>query len=129
VLHPALHVLATRPLWLAEHAEAYTELAAAELADAAAQGRLAVLRAAVGLCALGVAATLAGVALMLWAVMPAAPASTAATWALWVAPAAPLPVALLAWALQHHARQGTPFAVLRQQWQADMALLRSATSP
>ena len=30
MLHPVIHVLATRPLWLAEHAEAYSELAAAE---------------------------------------------------------------------------------------------------
>lgn len=127
MLHPAIHVLATHPLWLADHAEAYTELAAAELADAAAQGRLAVTRAVVGLCALGVSATLAGVALMLWAVLPAAPASTA--WALWAAPAAPLAVAVLVWALQQRARQGTPFALLRQQWQADMSLLRGTTSP
>ncbi|MBP6765852.1 MAG: hypothetical protein KA141_12680 [Rubrivivax sp.] len=127
MLHPALHVLATRPLWLAEHAEAYSDLAAAELADAATQARWAVTRAAVGLCALGVAATLAGVALMLWAVLPSLPPATA--WALWAAPGAPLAVALLVWALQLRAARVSCFSVLRQQWQADLALLRGAAAP
>lgn len=126
MLHPVIHVLATRPLWLAEHAEAYTELAAAELADAALQGRRAVLRVALNLCALGVSATLAGVALMLWAVLPALPVATA--WVLWAAPAAPLAIAALAWSVQQRARRDTCFTVLRQQWQADLALLREAAA-
>ncbi len=126
MLHPVIHVLATRPLWLAEHAEAYSELAAAELAEVAAQARHTVLRAAVSLCALGVAATLAGVSLMLWAVTPALQPETA--WALWAAPAVPLALAALMWALQMLSRRDSPFALLRQQWQADLALLRGTAA-
>lgn len=122
MLHPVVHLLATRPQWLAEHLDAYGELAAAELSDAAAQGLRSLLLAAVALCALGVAVTLAGVAVMLWVVMsvPSGPTS----WALLITPAVPLCVALVCLALRRLWQRGDLFAVLVQQLQADVALLR-----
>jgi hypothetical protein len=123
-LHPVLHLLATRPQWLAEHAGAYGDLAAAELGDAAARSRRAVLLAAVTLSALAVSVTLAGVALMLWAVTPTLPADRA--WLLLVTPALPLAVALVSVAVQRLGRRAELFPILRQQLQADLALLREA---
>lgn len=123
MLHPALHLLATRPQWLAEHAEAYAELASAELGEAAAAWRRSALLGAATLLAATVAAGLGGVSLMLWAVTPELPPQTA--WLLWATPALPLVLALVGvWVMQSK-RRGQAFIVLRQQLQADMALLRA----
>jgi uncharacterized membrane protein YqjE len=124
VLHPVVHLLATRPQWLAEHAEAYGELAAAELSDAAAHGLRSLLLAAVALCALGVALTLAGMAAMLWAVTPLVP--PASFWLLIATPALPLLVALACLLARRLAQRDDLFAVLVQQLRADLALLRQA---
>lgn len=127
MLHPVLHLLATRPAWLAEHAEAYADLASAELADATAQCGRALLLGALTLCAAGVAVALAGVALMLWAVTPQLPERAA--WVLLATPVLPLGLALAGLAVQRSARRGAMFLVLRQQLQADVLLLREATLP
>jgi uncharacterized membrane protein YqjE len=119
-----VHLLATRPQWLAEHAEAYGELAAAELSDAAAHGLRSLLLAAVALCALGVALTLAGMAAMLWAVTPLVP--PASFWLLIATPALPLLVALACLLARRLAQRDDLFAVLVQQLRADLALLRQA---
>ena len=121
MLHPALHLLATRPQWLAEHAEAYAELAAAEFGEAAGSWRLSLLLGAATVFALTMAATLAGVALMLWAVMPTLP--THATWLLWATPALPLAAAGLGAAALRWRRRAEAFVTLRQQMRLDMALL------
>lgn len=72
MLHPLLHLIASRPQLLADHAAAYAELVAAEFgAETSALKRQALL-GALGIGGLGVAAVLAGVAVMLWAVLPAA---------------------------------------------------------
>lgn len=127
MLHPALHLLATRPHWLAEHGEAYAQLAAAELGQAAAAWRRSAVLAAASLLAASVGLGLAGVALMLWAVMPAVPAQTA--WLLWATPAVPLALAVIG-ALALRSPSGTPaFACLREQLQADADLLRTAGAP
>ena len=55
MLHPLLRLLATRPHWLAEHAEAYAELVAAEAGAAALAVRRSVLLGAVMLSGAGVA--------------------------------------------------------------------------
>ncbi|CAD5365907.1 conserved hypothetical protein [Rubrivivax sp. A210] len=127
MLHPVLHLLATRPAWLAEHAEAYADLGAAELADASAQCTRVLLLGALSLCALGVAATLAGVALMLWALAPAM--AERAAWLLLATPALPLALALAGLVAQRRAQRGPLFLLLRQQLQADLMLLREAGAP
>lgn len=127
MLHPVLHLLATRPQWLAEHAEAYAELAAVELGDAASAGRRSLLLGAAALCATCVAATLAGVAVMLWAALPEMPER--ARWLLWATPALPLGLALLALLAQRLQRPAEHFVDLRRQLQTDLALLRDAGAP
>lgn len=122
MLHPALHLLATRPQWLADHADAYAELAAAEFGDAAGGWRRSLVLGAATVCALGVAACLAGVALMLWAVTPVLPPHAA--WLLWATPALPLALAVATLVAQRWPRRAEPFVTLRQQLQLDMAMLR-----
>jgi cytochrome bd-type quinol oxidase subunit 2 len=128
VLNPVLQLLALRPAALAEHAEAYAQLAAAEAGDVlAAKLRLALLWAS-ALCGVAVAAVLGGVAWMLAALQPEA---AAPPWPLWAAPALPLALALLAvWAARRQQAGGTrPFAVLQAQWQIDRAWLRGDAAP
>lgn len=121
--HPLLHLLALRPQLLADHAEAYGELARAELERLAAQWRQRALRGLVGLGALCVGTALAGVALMLWACLPAlgAPAG-------WVLVTVPLPaLALGLWCLfgpQAAAPDKAAFSTLRTQLRTDLQLLQ-----
>ncbi|MBC8056366.1 MAG: hypothetical protein H7Y61_07285 [Rhizobiales bacterium] len=77
----------------------------------------------VALCLIGVAAVLAGVAVMLWAVMPTA--SMQAPWALIAAPAVPAIVAVICVLVARH-RPNDSFAELKQQVAADLLLLREA---
>ena len=127
MLHPIVALLARHPAWLAEHAQAYGEL----LAEAVARQSDAVTRRTLwwaGACgAACVAAALAGVAVMLWALTPAL--SVAATWALWGVPAVALAVVLLcAWAAHRTARPNA-FDELRAQIAADAALWQSLGAP
>ena len=91
-MHPLFHLLATRPQLLADHAEAYAELVAVEVNRMSATWTRLALLNAMALCSLSVALALAGVALMLWAVMPALPAQ--APWVLIVVPLLPLAAAV-----------------------------------
>ena len=127
MLHPVLRLLATRPHWLAEHAEAYADLAAAEAGAAALAARRSLILAAFVFSGLGLAAVLGGVALMLWAALPTLPSATA--WVLWAVPALPFSAAMLALLIvQTRSKQGN-FVLLRQQLQVDIALLREAQAP
>jgi hypothetical protein len=126
MLHPLLHLIATQPQLLAEHAEAYAEMVAAEIGSVSTAWKRRALLNAVALCCLGVAAVLAGVALMLWAVIP--PADIQAPWALVAAPLAPIAAAAAClWA----ARMGgelSGFDKLRQQVKADIVMLREVST-
>lgn len=123
-LHPLLHLAVRRPQLLLDHAAAYAELAAAEAATAAAQWERRVAWRLAAAIAFGVAALLAGVALLLWAALP--PGSIARPgWML----ATPLPPLLLAMvAVRRAARAGAApnFAQLRRQAASDLLLLRDA---
>lgn len=123
MLHPLLRLVATQPQLLAEHAHAYGGLVGEELGKTASAWTLRALLAAVALALLAVAVVLAGVALMLWAVIPVA--NIQSPWALVVAPALPALVGLAcAWV----ARRPTDdaFKDLKQQLAADLTLLREA---
>ena len=124
-MNPVIHLLATRPAWLAEHAQAYAELGKAELADAGAQCGRALVLGVLSLCALGVGAILAGVAVMLWAVMP--DLTERAGWLLLATPAVPLGLALAGLVALWRVWSGPLFLLLRQQVQADLMLLREAS--
>lgn len=121
-MHPLIHLAVTRPNLLAGHAEAYAELAVTEFEGACADWKrrgLLGVGVAVGLL---VALTLAGVALMLWAVMPPGPPQLA--WVLLAVPAAPLLLALGCLLALRSRGNGPAFDNLRQQVRADIAMLR-----
>lgn len=126
MLHPLLHLIATQPQLLADHAEAYAELLAEEIDDLSATWKRRALLNAVALCSGGVAAVLAGVALMLWAVIPEA--DMRAPWALIAAPLLPGAVALGCVVAARARRGGPAFDNVRQQAAADMAMLREASA-
>lgn len=107
---------------LVEHAEAYAELAVSEAVNVSAAWKRQAILSASALCSLVVAAVLAGVALMLWALMPGT--HLQAPWVLLVAPLLPLAVAVGCW-LAARKTDGEPlFANLRRQFEADKAVLR-----
>ena len=125
-MHPLLHLIATQPHLLGEHAQAYAELVAAEVSTASSAWKRKAALGAGALFCFGVAAVLAGVSVLLWAVVPAA--QTQASWALWVVPAVPV---LLAGACVVAARgdgSSSSFSALREQLKADMAMLREVTT-
>jgi hypothetical protein len=125
MLHPLLHLVATQPQLLADHAEAYAELVAAEIESVSGEWKRRAALNAAALCCLGVAAVLAGVALMLWAVVPAA--DIQAPWALLAAPAVPaIAAAICLTAARAPAGNAGGFDKLRQQLHADIVMLREA---
>lgn len=122
MLHPLFLLLSNRTQLLVDHAEAYAALIAAEAAAASGNWKRSALLHAVALCTLATAAVLAGVALMLWATVP--PENMHAPWALWVAPLVPAVVALGCVMQARAASRTASFSHLRQQLQADLALLQ-----
>ena len=120
-MHPLFRLAASEPALLADHLQAYGDLVSGEALDVLGRWRRAALLQLVALACAAVGLTLAGVAVMLWAV-----GSVAVPWLLVAVPALPVLIALgchlaagNAWA-----QQGS--TVLREQWAADMALLRGA---
>ena len=126
MIHPLFLLIATRPQLLADHAEAYAELVAAELAQLSATWKRRSLLYALALCCLAVGAVLAGVALMLWAVTPAA--SIHALWALVAAPVVPVALALWCLLAARSNAHVSGFDNIQQQMKADLAMLREAST-
>lgn len=122
MLHPLLHVLATRPHLIADHVEAYAELVGDEVGKAStALVRRVALYAAAGISgAMGV--IFAGIAVMLWGSLPSDGMPMA--WLLILVPAVPLIGAgvCLAMAMAKSDRSG--FQKVKEQFTADMFLLR-----
>lgn len=127
-MHPLVHLVATQPQLLADHAEAYGELIAAELAQAALTWKRQLVLLAVAATGLGVAAVLSGVAVMLWPLSPAASAGGALPWRLLVTPAIPLAVALASLLGALRRRNSEPFEPIGRQVKADLAMLRAAVA-
>lgn len=131
LVHTLARLLAAHPTWVLAHAQAYADLALeqAQLASAAWQRRLG-LRLAAGACA-GLGLTLGGVALMLWATSPALaePHPGLAAWVLVLVPLTPLVAALALWQAASGVPRPAALDSLRQQWSADLALLREASAP
>lgn len=122
MIHPLLKLMAAHPTVLTDHVEAYASLAAQELSAVATQWQVRAVKTGVALCCAAAAAVLAGVAVMLWAVTPAA--DLHAPWALWVAPGLPALVAVGCWISAKASAGDAAFAVLRRQVSEDMAMLR-----
>jgi hypothetical protein len=122
-MHPLLALLALRPQLLMDHAQAYATLFGEEWELACTVWRRWALLQAVALCFLGVAATLAGVGLMLWAVTP--PTQIPAPWVLFAVPIMPLAMALVCTLMANRLTRADAFENLGRQLNADLAMLRS----
>jgi hypothetical protein len=125
-MHPLIDILVRKPQLLVTHAKAYGELILQELSQANVQWHERLLWQLAGMCSVGVACTLVGVAGMLWAVTP--PESIRAPWLLVLVPSAfaALAVTCLFVAQQRH--KLPIFTQTRQQFKADMALLANSES-
>lgn len=122
--HPLLRLLVEQPQLLGEHLAAYVALASAEGSAAlgAMRRRLALQLAALACGA--VAAGLAGVAVMLWALLPAAAVASGAGWVLLVVPAVAAGAGLGLYRAARPRPGHDAFAALKGQGAADLALLR-----
>lgn len=127
MLHPVFRLAASQPQLLAEHAAGYAGLLAEEMTSSGVQFKRRITLQIVGLLGLMVAAILGGVAVLLWASLPAT--SLQQPWLLWVTPL--VPAVLGAWALlAAKGDNASPaFATLREQFAQDAALLRRTTAP
>lgn len=121
-MHPLLQLIATKPQLLFDHAEAYGELVTSEARSISAVWKRRALFTAIALCSAGVGAVLAGVALMLWAVIP--PSQIQAPWALLVAPLLPLALAAACMIYSRSQEKDNAFDTIREQVNADLTMLR-----
>ena len=124
-MHPFFKLMVDRPAVITDHVEAYASLATLELSDAVTQLRLRALKTAIALSCTAVAAVLAGVALMLWAVTPAD--HLHAPWALWLVPGLPAIVALWCALSARGVGDAPAFSALRGQVRADIEMLREVS--
>lgn len=126
MLRPLFRLATREPQLLAGHLEAYTELATSELGVAVARWKRQLALRLLGFTGMALALLLAGVALMLWAVLPASGSPQA--WLLWAVPAAPGTIGALALLIAATAAPSVAFDSLRRQWAADASMLREAGS-
>jgi len=84
MIHPLLHLIATKPQLLGDHVEAYAELVGAEVGKTSKMWISRVVFYAIALFLLSAGLIFAGVALMLWAVVP--PDNMNSPWLLIVVP-------------------------------------------
>lgn len=124
-MHPLIEVLLRQPQLLATHAKAYAELVLQELSQAQVQWHRRLLWQLSGVCGLGVACGLLGVAGMLWAVTP--PELIRAPWVLVMLPTIFMGIGVSCLAMAQHLDMAL-FAQTRQQFKADIALLGAAES-
>lgn len=124
MLHPLLHLIATQPHLLADHAEAYAELVSDEVGKLSSGWKRQALYTTLGLVGLLVGAILAGVSILLWAVVPTA--DILAPWAMFVVPITPLVLALVCLLLARSPSQASAFENVRRQVRADLLMFREA---
>lgn len=121
-MHPLFRLAAAEPALLADHLQAYGELVSGEALDTLARWRRAALLQLAALASAAVGVTLAGVASMLWAVG----GIVAVPWLMVAVPALPLLLAFVCHLSARGAWAQPGSGVLREQWAADLALLRGA---
>lgn len=124
-MHPFFKLMVDRPAVITDHVEAYASLAALELSGAVTQLRTRALKTAMALTCAAVAAMLAGVAMMLWAVTPSD--QLHAPWALWLAPGLPAAVAAWSWFSAQSVGDAPAFSALCSQVRADIDMLREVS--
>ena len=126
-MNPWLHLVANQPHLLAEHAQAYVDLAAVQIAGVSADWKQRALLIALASGGLLLAATFGGVALMLWSV--AAAPQSASHWILVATPALPAAVAAYCLVALRLRRPRDSTNALRRQFEADLLIWRAGVAP
>lgn len=126
-MHIFLRLIATRPHLLADHAQAYADLIAADFDEASTALTRRVILGGAALTGALVAVLLTGVALLLWAVVPAT--QIHAPWILVVVPLVPLAACLVCLVAMRGGSPAGAFDNLRRQARADMDMLRESSAP
>jgi uncharacterized membrane protein YqjE len=126
MIHPLFRLIASRPQMVAEHAQAYVELVADEIGEAAASLKRRALMLVIALFCFSVAVVLAGVALMLWGVTPEG--AMRAPWALFAGPLLPLALGLACFMKSRAEKADNAFEKVREQINADIGMLREVST-
>lgn len=121
-----LNLVVNRPQLLTEHAEAYAALVASEFDRWSALWQRRALLRVLAACNILVAVVLAGVALMLWSTLSGLGAQAA--WVLIVVPLLPVLAALGCLIATPQPAERSAYETIRQQVDADLALLRQAAA-
>ena len=122
MIHPLLHLVATKPYLIGDHVGAYAELVGAEVEKSSKRMMSRVLYGAVALFLLSAFIVFTGVAIMLWALVPLD--NMNAPWLLLVVPLVPLIAGVVcAMKAAEKPEQGA-FATVREQIDAVLAMLR-----
>jgi hypothetical protein len=126
LINPFLKLVLTQPHLLAEHAQAYAELVAAELKKVSASMALRIgLFAGAGVLAfLGV--VWGGIALMLWGSAPSDDGP--AGWLLLVVPLLPIVIAVVLVFVARSKSVESGFDVIKDQVRADIDMVREVSS-
>lgn len=127
MIHPLIRLLASEPHLVAEHLGAYFSLIGREAQDAKTEWLARVILGSLSVCSIGVAAVLAGVAVMLWAVTPGL--SEQAQWVLGAVPAVALLVAVVSGWLAKRKSGPSAFSEVQQQVSADLRMLKEVIEP
>ena len=127
MIHPLLRLITTEPHLLGDHVEAYADLVGDEVRRTGAAWSLRLGLYAAALCLVAVGLVLTGVAVMLWAALPASGFQ-----APWVLVAVPVVTFVLAGGCVLFARRNpveSAFDNVKKQLSADMAMLREVSTP
>jgi len=126
MIHPLLHLIATKPQLLGDHVHAYTDLIGAEVGKTSKMwiSRAVYLGAAAFMLLLGL--VFVGIALMLWAVVPTDDMN--APWLLVVVPLVPIVGGVFCYFRSKTDQKQAAFDTIKQQLQADMDMLREVSA-
>lgn len=127
MIHPLLRLITSEPQLLGDHVEAYADLVGEEAKKSASAWGLRLGLFAAALCLAGAGLVLTGVAIMIWAAVPAGDIHSP-----WVLVAVPAITLVLAVACFLYARSNpveSAFDNVKKQLSADMAMLREVGAP
>jgi Protein of unknown function (DUF1469). len=126
MIHPLLRLAATQPHLLGDHVEAYAALVGEEVSKVSTSlmTRVGLYLGALVMFVVGL--VLVGVALMLRATVPATDYS--AGWALFIVPLTPFVLGAIFAVVARAKPAEKPFATIKSQLNADMAMLREVSA-
>ena len=126
MIHPLLHLIATKPHLLGDHVEAYTELIGSEVSKTSKMWITRAVYYAVALFLLSAGLVFIGVAIMLWAVVPSENMNV--PWLLVVVPLVPIAGGAFCILRARAEPERGAFETVKEQLSADMAMLREVSA-